>query len=124
MKIPFSDIVERARVLTGPYGSCSGDLYGAFAFLYSKTVILNVMANSASPDSKWWEHVSVSLPDRAPTWEEMSWIKDLFWKEEECVVQYHPPRSQYVNYHPFCLHLWRPTRKPIPMPPSILVGPK
>ena len=39
-----------------------------------------------------WEHVSVSLPDRCPTWEEMCFIKDLFWNSDECVVQYHPPK--------------------------------
>lgn len=44
-----------------------------------------------------WEHVSVSLPRRCPTWDEMCLIKDIFWDEEECVVQFHPPRSQYVQ---------------------------
>ena len=36
-----------------------------------------------------WEHVSVSLARRCPTWEEMCMIKDLF-------VEYHPPRSHDV----------------------------
>src|SRR5690349_6482303 len=28
-----------------------------------------------------WEHVSISIPseDRCPTWEEMCFVKDLFW---------------------------------------------
>lgn len=54
-----------------------------------------------------WEHVSVSLQNRCPTWDEMCRIKDIFWGEEECVVQFHPPRSEYVNNHPYCLHLWK-----------------
>jgi hypothetical protein len=54
-----------------------------------------------------WEHVSVSLRDRTPTWTEMCLIKDLFWDPEDCVLQFHPPKSQYVNCHPHCLHLWR-----------------
>lgn len=54
-----------------------------------------------------WEHVSVSRRDRCPTWDEMCQVKDLFWDDEDCVVQYHPPKSSYVNLHPFCLHLWR-----------------
>lgn len=69
-----------------------------------------------------WEHVSVSLPHRCPTWEEMCEIKALFWDEEDTVIQYHPPRSRYVNNHPFCLHLWRPLQAVIPLPPTILVG--
>jgi len=46
----------------------------------------------------------------------------LFWHDEECVMQLHPPKTSYVNNHPFCLHLWRPLVDKIPMPPSILIG--
>lgn len=55
-----------------------------------------------------WEHASVSLRNRCPTWDEMCAIKDIFWGEEEAVMQVHPPRSEYVNLHPYCLHLWKP----------------
>ena len=48
-------------------------------------------------DGFGWEHVSVSRRDRCPTWEEMCQIKALFWDEDDCVIQYHPPRSEYVN---------------------------
>ena len=72
-----------------------------------------------------WEHVSVTpgnLNRRAcPTWDEMCAIKDMFFKEDETVVQYHPPKSDYVNNHPYCLHLWRPLNKEIPRPPQIFV---
>lgn len=54
-----------------------------------------------------WEHVSVSLAQRCPTWDEMCRIKDIFWIEDECVVQFRPPRSEYINNHPYCLHLWK-----------------
>lgn len=71
-----------------------------------------------------WEHVSVSLPDRCLTWAEMCQVKDIFWAAEECVVQYHPPASEYVNQHPYCLHLWRPTKQALPLPPMWMVGVK
>lgn len=74
-------------------------------------------------DQGGWEHVSVSLPTRTPTWKEMNWIKDLFWGPEDCVIQYHPPKSEYINYHSHCLHLWRPTDQELPRPNPILVGP-
>ena len=55
-----------------------------------------------------WEHVSVELcARRLPTWEEMCIIKDIFWDDEEEVVQIHPKKSQYVNMTE-ALHLWRP----------------
>jgi hypothetical protein len=75
-------------------------------------------------DELGWEHVSVSLARRCPTWEEMCYVKGLFWDSEDCVMQLHPPQSDYVNCHPYCLHLWRPVGgAAIPVPPSFLVGP-
>jgi hypothetical protein len=73
-------------------------------------------------DGEGWEHVSVSLPSRTPTWDEMCMIKKLFFEEDEAVVQFHPPKQDYVNNHQHCLHLWRPIGKQIELPPSILVG--
>lgn len=69
-----------------------------------------------------WDHVSVSHQTRIPTWEEMCWIKGLFFDDEEAVMQLHPPKSEYVNNHSRCLHLWRPQNASIPLPPSIYVG--
>lgn len=76
-------------------------------------------------DGMDWDRVSVSLygnPSRTPTWKQMCFIKDLFWNAEDCVIQYHPPASEYVNNHPGCLHLWKPQKQNIPMPDSLLVG--
>ena len=76
-----------------------------------------------------WEHVSVTVarkrsdPTRCPTWAEMCFVKDIFWNKEDTVIQFHPPESEYVNAHPFCLHLWKPVFTDIPLPPSIYVGP-
>ena len=75
-------------------------------------------------DGAGWEHVSVSRRDRCPTWDEMCQVKDMFWDQEDCVVQFHPPRSEYVNFHPYCLHLWRPIAGDPLTPPAFLVGPK
>ena len=73
-----------------------------------------------------FEHVSVHIEEygkqRIPTWEEMCMVKDLFWEESECIVQYHPPKSDYVNNHSFVLHLWKWTGGELPRPNSLLVG--
>ena len=68
-----------------------------------------------------WDHVSVSRKSRCPNWIEMSYIKDLFFKEDETVLQYHPAKSDYVNIHPYCLHMWRPHKLDIPKPPTEFV---
>src|SRR5262249_28699189 len=86
-----------------------------------------------SPPGDWgWEHVSVSCrrPEskpphnsgRVPSWAEMCWIKDLFWDADDTVVQFHPKRSEYVNEHPACLHLWRKVGTEFELPPTCLVG--
>lgn len=71
-----------------------------------------------------WEHISVCPHKRSytPTWSDMCMLKDMFFKEDETVVQYHPMKSEYVNNVPNCLHLWRPTNETMPTPPSIMVG--
>ena len=66
----------------------------------------------------------MSLRNRCPNWLEMCFAKGLFWEDEEAVMQLHPPKSDYVNCHPYCLHLWKPLETAIPLPPSIMVGPK
>ncbi len=71
-----------------------------------------------------WEHVSVS-PLKAriiPTWDDMCKIKDMFWSDDEAVIQIHPVKDQYVNNKPNWLHLWRCTYKEMVLPPSVLVG--
>lgn len=68
-----------------------------------------------------WDHVSISYADRTPTWDEMCYVKDLFFDPEDCVIQYHPARSEYVNVHPYCLHLWKPRFCGVPIPPKQLV---
>jgi hypothetical protein len=102
---------------------------GAFMVMGPNGVTLRIVASDGRhADAMGWEHVSVSLDgmNRCPNWPEMCFVKDLFWDEEEAVIQFHPPRSQYVNHHPTTLHLWRHRLRTAEyvLPPSILVGPK
>ncbi len=68
-----------------------------------------------------WEHVSVSCADRCPTWAEMSRVKEMFWSDDETVLQFHPRQSEYINQHPYCLHLWKQRRKNYLLPPRGLI---
>ena len=91
--------------------------------------VLGVFVRCVASDGGGWQHVSVSIEGKSkpPYWETMCAVKDLLWEAEDCVVQFHPPKSQYVNHHPGCLHLWRytgggPFQQPTPH--WIMVGPK
>ena len=134
----FGEEINKYRVKDGRLGSTDemGDA-GAFRVPFgSGNTTLVVIATSGDPPipgTEIWEHVSVRAVDtsatnakyfseRTPTWDEMCFIKDLFWEPEECVIQYHPPKSKYRNIHPHVLHLWRKAGFDLPTPPSIFIG--
>jgi len=104
--------------------------YGNDGFFIIPRVVRNKKVDIAamSSDGSGWDHVSVSIigSKRCPSWNEMAFIKNLFWDPEDCVIQYHPPEAQYINCHPYTLHLWKVQRwvgEGIPIPPMELVGP-
>ena len=76
-----------------------------------------------NPESKGWEHVSVSCAERCPTWEEMSKVKEMFWSDTETVIQFHPRKEADVNFHPYCLHLWKMANTEFLLPPKELLVP-
>jgi hypothetical protein len=118
----FHSDVEPYRILNTAYASRAGDDYGAFVIPGPCGMDLKIIASPGNAhDSIPWEHVSVSTPRRCPNWTEMCFVKELFWAEDEVVMQLHPAKSNYVNVHNFCLHLWKPTNAEIPLPPTIAV---
>lgn len=75
-----------------------------------------------------WDHISIHAQVKGknheeftPFWEDMCLCKQLFFKDSETVIQYHPPKSKYINNHPYTLHLWRQQNKEIELPPSDMV---
>ena len=93
-----------------------GSIEGVFEIPYS-SVTLRIICGCG----EGWDHVSVSLPDRCPTWNEMQWVKGLFFKKEETVFQFHPPEKDYVNACKTVLHLWRPWKTRIQLPPRYML---
>lgn len=123
----------RLRDMKSGFGTQSGDPHGVFVIPPSRLLprgLKCIVSDGAVSESETtgWEHVSVShitareVSDyEPPTWQEMCWVKDLFWGEEKCVVQFHPCKKDYINLHPGVLHLWRKIGEPFPMPPKICV---
>ena len=96
-----------------------GDEYnGAFLIPVENKQFFVIASNGLN-----WEHVSVSIKnvDRCPKWNEMCKIKEMFFEDEEIVMQLHPKKSEYINLHKYTLHLWRPINKEIPVPQTITV---
>ena len=61
-------------------------------------------------DENGWEHISISPKKKfkLPTWNDMCQVKDIFFNDNEEVLQLHPKKSEYVNVRENCLHLWKP----------------
>jgi hypothetical protein len=95
-----------------------GSIEGAFIIPYG-----NKRLKVISGCGEGWDHVSVSLRHRIPTWQEMNWIKNLFFEDEDCVVQFHPPKSEYINVGKNVLHLWRPWKCKYHLPPRWMMIP-
>ena len=120
MKTTLPPEVEAGRIA----GDRGAGPYGAFRLTHPDTGrTLQIIASDgrdwAAEGLVWpvWEHVSVSTGTTVPRWEEMRWVKGLFWEPEEWVVQYHPAAASYVNVHERVLHLWKPVGVSIPVPP-------
>lgn len=110
-KVPA--ILEKARIKsTALKSNASYGFNGAF-FMEPLTII--------SADQMGWDHVSVSTPFRCPTFEELKMIKDLFWSEEETVFHFFPKKSEYISFHPYCLHLWKKHGRDYELPPKEMI---
>lgn len=110
----LANILSEVRISILKSGSDGG--LGNVCFLGSNKPMLVHWSNGGG-----WDHVSVSYPSRTPTWEEMCFVKNLFFLPEEIAVEYHPAKSEYKNLHPHCLHIWRYQAMAIPTPPILFV---
>lgn len=107
----------------------SDGMTGFFVIPLSEDTYALIIASPGCAEMPW-DHVSVrigikkyhgKIAERIPTWEEMCLVKEIFWSDEECAVQFHPKSADYVNCHPMVLHLWKPSDREFPVPPKITV---
>lgn len=105
--------VRSARILQAGADEDHPGAWGVAAHIGDMMLIVSVGAG--------WDHCSVSLPYRVPSYEEMKWIKRLCFRDDEWAMELHAPPSKHINRHPYVLHLWRPHDVPIPTPPEIMV---
>jgi hypothetical protein len=125
-------VPNKHRVRTGQLAS--RDEFGNNgAFLIPSPTKGRLLAVVAS-DGFGWEHVSVHAENKignlfTPYWEEMQFLKQMFWDGTDVVIQFHPADANYVNIHKNVLHMWRmkgwesddTSGHPLPTPPLALV---
>ena len=65
-----------------------------------------IVSASRERDGKRWLHASMSRPNSLPSWGDVRDVKSVFVGDHRTAVQILPPESEYVNIHPYVLHLW------------------
>lgn len=125
MKKTPCELLESARYIgtQTKYRTSKGTMWGLFIlnqFGHIIRCISSGPATSNNPEkTEGWEHVSVSLSHGAmPSWSDMKFVKELFWREDETVIQFHPKKSDYVNITENVLHLWKPPGGEVKLPPK------
>ena len=58
-----------------------------------------------SKDNGLW-HLSISYPHRLPTYDELKKARYKYLPDVHYATQIFPPESEFVNVHPYVLHLW------------------
>jgi len=111
--------INKYRVTDGPYAT--HDHHGLNGMFRMK--INGLECGVICGEGDGWLHVSVSIigSTTIPSWSMMCQVRDLFFDPEDCVVQYHPKKSEYVNTHPNVLHLWKYLDGEFPRPTMDMV---
>jgi len=68
--------------------------------------LMVLVSGRREKDGKRWVHVSMSYPNKLPGWNVVRMVKDRFIGRDKKAIQVFPADTEYVNIHPFCLHLW------------------
>ncbi len=111
--LPYLIQTEWARRQLGVYNNRWNAVMQIPCGLYRLRIIASI--------GQGWDHVSVSLEKRMPTWDEMEFVRKKLFKPDEVVWQYHVPEDDHINIHPNCLHMWRKHGFKMPMPPKVFV---
>jgi len=75
---------------------------------YTKGMLQLLFSTMEQHPDGLWKHASISHPNRYPTWDEILDVRYTFFGEQEEVMQVLPPKSEYINVHKNCFHLWCP----------------
>ena len=81
------------------------DSHGA-AYRSTRNEGTAICSMDVESDGKRWVHLSLAHPNRLPTYQELCDARDAFLGNEARCIQVFAPKSEHVNIHKYCLHLW------------------
>lgn len=83
----------------------------ASCWRHSLTSMTVLRSLSTTKHGEQFIHVSVALPNRLPSWDDLGKIKNEFLGHGVNALQVLASDDTHVNLHFFCLHLWLPLQE-------------
>lgn len=74
--------------------------------VFAKDDLRIIATSELQKDGERRRHISISHPDRYPTWEEIKDARYNMMGAGVMVAQLLPPLTDYINIHPNCFHLY------------------
>lgn len=112
-------VFEQFRIRKGPAASEPESKVGTFVLPTRWGTLLECHLHA--PPGAPWERVGVLTKKkrggyREPSWDEMKLVKAVFFRDDETVLQFHPPEDEKLKLPYPILFLWRPTKVEAPRP--------
>lgn len=76
---------------------------GARVFAYGECRV--IVSHDPVPGGRRW-HMSISREDHYPSWDEIRDARYALVPDNVTMAMLLPPKSEYVNVHKNCFHLW------------------
>lgn len=99
-------IAELLPLVLPPYWREAERRVDGCAYVQSLTGLVVILSANREGDGRRWLHLSVSRRNRLPSWEDLREVKAIFLGPTRKAIQILPPEAEYVNLHPYVLHLW------------------
>lgn len=81
-------------------------LVGDYCYEHISKPLKVICSATVEADGRRWMHVSCSRAGHVPFWSDMGLVKDTFIGKRRRAIQIFPTEAEYVNLHPYVLHLW------------------
>lgn len=75
----------------------------------------------AASTNDGWDHVAISCGSGLPSWRQIDAVQNFLMRPHEWLIQLFAPHEHQDLGEPTTLHLWRPQKTEIPLPPVQLV---
>lgn len=96
---------------------------GCAAYRSNNNLTLICGKEPCGPDRQLRWHLSIAHHKRYPTWDEIRDARYELIPDDVMVAMFLPPRTEYVNVHAYCFHLFEVEAEDVPASLIVTAGP-